>query len=126
MHALLATVRESLKPIESTVALLGELRGRGYTLYGLSNMSEPLFAHLQSRHDFFGLFDGIVVSAAVKLVKPDPAIYEHLRDRFEIDFAESVFIDDLPRNIESARRLGLAAIQFRSPEQVREELATLL
>ena len=126
MHALLAYVRESLTPIASSVALLGELRQRAYTLYGLSNMPEPVFAHLQSRHDFFGLFDGIVVSAAVRLVKPDPAIYEHLRDRFEIDFAESVFIDDLPRNIESARRLGLAAIQFRSPEQVREELATLL
>jgi putative hydrolase of the HAD superfamily len=126
MHALLAHVRESLKPIESMVALLGDLRERGYTLYGLSNMPESLFAHLQSRHDFFGLFDGIVVSAAVKLVKPDPAIYEHLRDRFAIDFAESVFIDDLPRNIESARRLGLTAIQFRNPEQVRQELAALL
>jgi putative hydrolase of the HAD superfamily len=126
MRALFAHVRESLTPIESTVALLGELSERGYTLYGLSNMSEPLFAHLQSRHDFFGLFDGIVVSAAVKLVKPDPAIYEHLRDHFAIDFAESVFIDDLPRNIESARRLGLAGIQFRNPAQVRQELAALL
>ena len=126
MLALFAHVRESLRPIESTVALLGELRERGYTLYGLSNMSESLFAHLQSRHDFFGLFDGIVVSGAVRLVKPDPAIYEHLRDRFAIDFAESVFIDDLPRNIETARRLGLAAIQFRSPEQVRQELAAIL
>ena len=126
MHALFAHVRESLTPIESMVALLGDLRERGYTLFGLSNMSESLFAHLQSRHDFFGLFDGIVVSAAVKLVKPDPAIYEHLRDRFAIDFAESVFVDDLPRNIESARRLGLAAIQFRDPEQVRRELTALL
>ena len=89
-------------------------------------MPEPVFAHLQSRHDFFGLFDGIVVSAAVRLVKPDPAIYEHLRDHFAIDFAESVFIDDLPRNVESARQLGLAAIQFRGTEQVRQELAALL
>lgn len=126
MHALFEHVRQSLTPIESTVELLGELRERGYALYGLSNMSESLFAHLQSQHEFFGLFDGIVVSGAVRLVKPEPAIYEHLRDRFAIDFAESVFIDDLPRNIESARRLGLAAIQFRNPEQVRQELAALL
>jgi putative hydrolase of the HAD superfamily len=119
-------VRASLKPIEPTVELLNELRGRGYTLYGLSNMSEPIFAHLEESHDFFKLFEGIVVSAAVKLVKPEPGIYEHLRDRFAIDFAESVFIDDLPRNVESARRLGLAAIQFEDTEQCRRELARLL
>jgi HAD superfamily hydrolase (TIGR01509 family) len=67
-----------------------------------------------------------VVSAAVKLVKPDPAIYEHLRERFKLDFAESVFIDDLARNVESARRAGLPAIQFQTTDQVRRELEPLL
>jgi putative hydrolase of the HAD superfamily len=120
-------VRAALTPIEPTVALLRELRGRaGLKLYGLSNMSEAIFAHLDERHDFFKLFDGIVVSAAVKLLKPEPAIYEHLRDRFDLDFAESVFIDDLERNVESARRVGLPAIRFESPEQVRRELEPLL
>jgi putative hydrolase of the HAD superfamily len=126
MSALFDRVRESLTPIEPTVALLAELRERGYRLYGLSNMSESIFAHLRSLHDFFGLFDGIVVSAAVKLVKPDPAIYEHLRERHGIDFGESVFIDDLPRNVESAERLGLPAIRFTTAEQVRGELEPLL
>lgn len=126
MEALFDHVRAALTPIEPTVVLLNELRERGYTLYGLSNMSEPIFAHLQSSYDFFKLFDGIVVSATVKLVKPEPAIYEHLRDRFALDFAESVFIDDLPRNVESARRLGLAAIQFESTAQARRELEALL
>ncbi len=126
LRALFDHVRAALKPIEPTVALLHELRERGFKLYGLSNMSAAVFAHLAERHEFFKLFDGIVVSAAVKLVKPEPAIYEHLRDRFELDFAESVFIDDLKRNVESARAVGLPAIQFLSSEQVRCELAALL
>ena len=126
LRALFDHVRAALVPIESTVALLRELRARGLKLYGLSNMSETVFAHLSGRHDFFGLFDGIVVSATVKLLKPEPAIYEHLRDRFKLDFAESVFIDDLARNVESARCVGLPAIQFTSTEQVRRELAPLL
>ena len=126
MDALFEHVRASLTPIEPTVALLGSLRERGFSLYGLSNMSETIFAHLERRHGFFKLFDGIVVSAACKLAKPDPAIYEHLRERFALDFAESLFIDDLPRNVESARRLGLAAILFESPDQCRRELAGLL
>jgi putative hydrolase of the HAD superfamily len=89
-------------------------------------MSASIFAYLEGRHEFFALFDGIVVSAAVKLVKPEPGIYEHLRERFALDFAESVFIDDLPRNVEAARRLGLPAIRFETTEQVRTELLPLL
>jgi putative hydrolase of the HAD superfamily len=126
LRALFDHVRAALTPIEPTVALLHELRGRGFKLYGLSNMSATIFAYLHGRHDFFGLFDGIVVSAAVKLLKPEPAIYEHLRDRFELDFAESVFIDDLARNVESARSVGLPAIQFTTTDQVRRDLAALL
>jgi putative hydrolase of the HAD superfamily len=127
LEALFRHVREALTPIEPTVALLRELRQRdGLKLYGLSNMSEAIFAYLDGRHDFFRLFDGIVVSAAVKLAKPDPAIYEHLRERFGLDFSESVFIDDLARNVESAQRAGLPAIQFVSTDQVRRELEPLL
>jgi putative hydrolase of the HAD superfamily len=127
LEALFAHVRAALTPIEPTVALLRELRQRkGLKLYGLSNMSEAIFAYLAGRHDFFKLFDGIVVSAAVKLLKPEPAIYTHLRDRFGIDFAESVFIDDMARNVESARSVGLPAIQFETTDQLRRELEPLL
>jgi len=126
MVALFDHVRVSLTPIEPTVALLTELHGRGYRLYGLSNMSASIFAYLKSLHAFFDLFHGIVVSADVKSVKPEPAIYEHLRSRFALDFGESVFIDDLPRNVESARALGLPAIRFESTAQVRRELEPLL
>jgi FMN phosphatase YigB (HAD superfamily) len=127
LRALFDHVRAALKPIEPTVALLRELRERaGLKLYGLSNMSEAIFAYLDGRHDFFKLFDGIVVSTAVKLLKPEAAIYEHLRDRFKLDFSETVFIDDLSRNVESARRAGLPAIRFETAEQVRRELESLL
>lgn len=123
---LFAHIREALVPIEATVALLHELRERGFNLYGLSNMSEPIFAHLSSRHGFFGLFHGIVVSGAVKLIKPEPGIYGELSKRYAVNFAESVFIDDLERNVEAARSLGLPAIQFATTEQVRRELEPLL
>jgi putative hydrolase of the HAD superfamily len=124
--SLFAHIREALVPIDATVALLHELHDRGFKLYGLSNMSEPIFAHLNARHRFFGLFQGIVVSAAVKFIKPEAGIYDELAKRFTVDFAESVFIDDLERNVEAARALGLRAIQFATTEQVRRELEPLL
>jgi FMN phosphatase YigB (HAD superfamily) len=126
LRALFDHLRSKLVPIESTVALLRELRGAGVRLYGLSNMSESIFAHLYARYEHFKLFDGIVVSGLVKLLKPEPAIYEHLRARFALDFRESVFIDDMERNVVSARRQGLPAIRFESTEQVRRELQPLL
>jgi putative hydrolase of the HAD superfamily len=126
LAALFDHVRVKLVPIEATVALLHELHAAGFKLYGLSNMSQTIFEYLYGRHEFFRLFHGIVVSAAVKLLKPEPGIYEHLRDRFSLDFGESVFIDDLERNVVGARRLGLPAIRFESTEQVRRELAPLL
>jgi HAD superfamily hydrolase (TIGR01509 family) len=119
-------LRAALVPIAPTVTLLEELRGRGYKLYGLSNMSASIFAHLTSRHSFFALFDGIVVSAAVKFLKPEPGIYEHLRDRHALDFAESVFLDDMPANVAAAQRLGLHAIRVETPEQARRDLTALL
>ena len=126
LRALFDHLRASLVPIAPTVALLAELRARGVRLYGLSNMSESIFAYLFGRHSFFEWFDGIVVSAAVKSLKPEPGIYEHLRERHALDFAESVFLDDLPRNVEAARRLGLPAFRFETAEQARRELAALL
>jgi putative hydrolase of the HAD superfamily len=119
-------LRAALTPIEPTVALLRELRDRGFRLYGLSNMSQRVFAHLSDQHDFFQLFDGIVVSAAVRFLKPEPEIYEHLRERFALDFGESVFLDDMPRNVEAARQLGLPAIRFETTAQARRELDPLL
>jgi HAD superfamily hydrolase (TIGR01509 family) len=91
----------------------------------LSNIAVPMFRHIE-RYDFFRSFDGIVVSGEVKLVKPDPAIFAHLAERFGIDLAESVFIDDLPANVESARRVGLAAIRFENAAQCARELERLL
>jgi putative hydrolase of the HAD superfamily len=126
LRSLFDHVRAALQPIEPTVALLRELRERGYRLYGLSNMSAAIFDYLSGRYEFFSLFDGIVVSAAVKLLKPEPDIYEHLRARFALDFAESVYVDDMPPNVEAAWRLGLPAIRFETTEQVRRELEPLL
>ena len=126
MAALFEHVRESLRPMPATVALLEDLRDRRLSLYALSNISEPMFRHIEARYEFFKLFHGIVISGAIKMVKPDAQIFEHLAQRFGLTLAESVFIDDLERNVASARRLGLAAIQFESPEQCARELDRLL
>ena len=62
------------------------------------------------------------MSGTVGLVKPDPAIYQLLIDRHDVDPRHSVFIDDSLHNVEAAAAHGFDAIQFLSPEQLATEL----
>jgi putative hydrolase of the HAD superfamily len=124
MRALMQHIKDSLTPLPDSIALLDELALRGVPLYGLSNMSAPIFALLQSRHAHWDRFRGIVVSGEVGLVKPDPEIFHHLARRYDLIPAETVFIDDHLPNIESAARLGFRTIHFADAEQCRRELDT--
>ena len=59
------------------------------------------------------------------MIKPDPEIFRRLLTRFELKAAQTVFIDDAPRNIAAAAALGLVAVRFESPEQLRGDLIDL-
>jgi len=125
-RALIHATRESLRPIEGTVRMLEELAAAGVHLYLLSNMPVSTFDFLVQQHKFFGHFKHLVISGAILLVKPEPAIYKHLVEQTGIVPAESVFIDDLLKNVIAARECGFQAIQFRDPASCREELRVYL
>lgn len=72
------------------------------------------------------VFDAVAFSAEVGLRKPDPRYYHWILSRLGAAPEEAVFIDDFPVNVEAARRIGLAAIRFYDPQQMRRELADLL
>jgi len=126
MRELMRHIKDSLTPLPDSVALLDELAQRGVPLYGLSNMSAPIFAHLRSRYDHWDRFRGMVISGEVGMVKPEPEIFHHIAERYGLVPAETVFIDDHLPNIESARRLGFRTIHFADAAQCRRELDTHL
>jgi putative hydrolase of the HAD superfamily len=124
--ALIRATRESLRPIPATVQLLDELAAASVNLYLLSNMPVSTFDYLVKRDSFFRHFKHLVISGAILMVKPEPAIYKHLVEKTGILPAESVFIDDLLKNVIAARECGLHAIQFRDTASCRAELRTYL
>ena len=126
MRALMQHIKDSLTPLPDSIALLDELAQRGVPLYGLSNMSAPIFALLKSRHEHWDRFRGIVISGEIGLVKPEPEIFHHLAQRYDLVPAETVFIDDHLPNIECARRLGFRTIHFADAQRCRRELDTHL
>lgn len=60
------------------------------------------------------------------IAKPDPKIYKMVIEKLGIAPEEMVFVDDLSRNIEAARKLGMHAIHFQKRDEVIAELQKLL
>lgn len=80
-------------------------------------------AQLKARPEFEGLFDHVLSSCDLGLIKPDPVIYRALVERLGARPHEVVFVDDLAGHVEAARTFGLSAIRFETTDQVLAELA---
>ncbi len=123
---LMALSLESLDAIQPTVDLLRELKAQGYRIYCLSNMPLEHYEILKGTLDFWSDFDGVVISSQAGLSKPDPAIYRHLLDEFQLDPATCLFLDDYQGNVDAARKLGIHALLYRGADDCRRQLPALL
>jgi 2-haloacid dehalogenase len=113
-------------PIEGTVEVFRHLKESGkFKIYALTNWSAELFPIALERYDFLHWFDGRVVSGEEKMRKPHPDFYNLLIKRFNVNPAETVFIDDNLRNVKAAEELGITCIHFQTPRQLKEELKKL-
>ncbi len=108
--------------IDETVAILRELKSKGETLYALTNWSGETFPIAEARYDFLQWFDGILVSGVEKLVKPDPAIFQLLLNRYDLQAQDCLFIDDSKTNIEAAAGIGFETHHFKSAAGLRQDL----
>jgi 2-haloacid dehalogenase len=109
--------------LDGTVEILRALTDQRVLCYALSNMEPDAFAIRRDRFEFMKWFDGHVISGLEGVAKPDREIFELLLERYRLDPRSTVFIDDVPRNVETARELGLLAIRFTSPGELRTALA---
>ena len=111
-----------LVPVDGMAELVGELKAMGFGIYLLSNASSRLHEYFHripgSEH-----FDGKVVSADFKLLKPQAQIYHTLYSQFRLNPEECVFIDDVPANIDGAMMTGMQGLVFYGDiTRLRKEL----
>lgn len=104
--------------------LLHRLKGH-YKLAVLSNAPPRLTQWLQD-WDILDLFDVVVCSGDVGLVKPDPAIFQLTLARLGVAPDQAIFIDDSPGHVAAARVLGLQGIHFTTAEALACDLDRLL
>ena len=117
-------VRASLIDIPESVKLIRQMHDAQIPMYVLSNMSQENADMLKQR-EYFQCFDGVMISAEEKLIKPDPALFERVLNKYALNAGDLYFIDDSQPNIDTARSLGFKARQFhRSSDcyrQIRKE-----
>jgi 2-haloacid dehalogenase len=111
--------------IAGTVAVVEALRARGRRLYALTNFSTETFPQARARCPSLALFEDVIVSGEVGLVKPDPRIFALAVERCRIDPARTVFVDDIPANVVAAQAHGFHALQFTTSEGLGEALRAL-
>lgn len=115
-----------LGEVEGMRDLLTQLKQKGYKLYGLSNWCSKVYLTMKQYDQIFGLLDGFVISSDERLIKPNPAIYQRLFEKYNLKPEECVFADDKIENIAGSENVGMKAILFKNAKQYEEELMKLL
>lgn len=95
-----------MPPFEKMCSLVKKLKENGYGIYLLSNASSD-FHERRSGIPALQYFDGVIISADYKLLKPEKEIYETLYKKFSLKAEECFFIDDVQKNIDGARATGM-------------------
>lgn len=111
VHQLVSLWDEPMLPVAGMAELVEELKSNGYGIYLLSNAS--IRQHIYwPRIPGWQFFDGKVISADEKVMKPHPDYYRIALERFSLKPEECFFIDDVPANIEGARYCGIPGAVF--------------
>lgn len=120
------TLAASQQPVSSMIRMVQAFKAAGYQLFVLSNWDEHSFEIVRtSNPKIFDLFDGIMISGQEKMAKPNPEFFQKLLNKYNINPATTIFIDDEPNNIATARALGITSIQCDKPSYVTQELINL-
>ena len=109
---------EIMFPLDENVRLLPALKKRGFSLYYLSNFPLDIFEEIRNDYFFFRYFDGGIISAEVKLSKPDVRIFSFILDKYSLNPEECVYIDDIEENVKSAETLKIKGLTTFGSENI--------
>lgn len=112
-------------PIDGSAELVTELKELGLRLYGLTNWQAETFHSAEPAAPAIGLMDDVIVSGREGMAKPDRRMFELVVERFGVDPARAVFVDDKVVNVDAARGVGFHGIVFTHTAALRRELRAL-
>ena len=107
------------------LTLASEVKARGFRIAVLTNIIEPVY-NIIRRAGYYDLFDEVIASCKVGLVKPQKEIYKLALGRLGATARQSIFIDDKRSNIETANMMGFKTILAQNPNQIIHDLEKLV
>lgn len=111
-----------MEPVENAPEFYAFVKEKGYRTFVLSNACNRFYRYFPKHYDLDS-FDGIVVSSDVKMIKPNPAIYEYILKKYDLKAEECLFIDDVKANVEAAEAVGIKGFVFKNNyEELRDVL----
>jgi 2-haloacid dehalogenase len=111
--------------LPATVDVVRELQAAGIRLLALTNYPAEKFAAARADFVVLAAFEGIVVSGEEGIAKPDREIFDRLIERYGVDPARTVYVDDRAEHVETARQLGMAGVVYTGAAELRDDLAQL-
>jgi len=109
---------------EPMLAWAQSLQRAGILTAILSNMGPEVLRTMRQEFAWLAGFNQLTWSCELAIAKPDPAIYHLTCDKLGVQPGDALFLDDKIENVQAAEQLGLQAIQFRSVDQLRNDLAS--
>ena len=111
-HRLIFAWDDPIEPIAGIEQLIRDCKAAGMGVYLLSNASvrQPEYWNRVPGHE---LFDGVEVSAFLRMVKPDPRIFQYVLDKYHLNAGECLFVDDSMPNVTGAESVGMHGHHFR-------------
>ncbi|MEO0414313.1 MAG: HAD family phosphatase [Verrucomicrobiota bacterium] len=94
------------------VDLIESEKALGTPLYLLSNTNGIHVPFLFDQYPVFRLFNDAIYSHEVGCMKPDDSIYEITLEKLKIDPSRTIYIDDLPENIDAGKKHGFVGIRY--------------
>lgn len=118
-------VRQNFRELEGVRSQIIDLRRRGYRLGLLSNHVREWIDHLERQFQFQQLFDDVVYSYQLGQLKPERSVYHLALRRLRADPEKTLVVDDMTKNLLSARELGCQVLQFITAHQLANDLRRL-
>jgi HAD superfamily hydrolase (TIGR01509 family) len=119
--ALVGSFTAAYRFLDGIEPLLRELRGAGVRPHLLSNYPE-WWRRIEAKLALSRFAEWSFVSCETRLRKPDPEAYLHAARTLERSPGECLFVDDRPRNVEAAARLGFRTVRFEGAGALRDAL----
>jgi putative hydrolase of the HAD superfamily len=101
------------------IEFMAELK-KSYKLGLLTNSSDNTRKYIEQA-ELDKLFDEMVFSHEVGMIKPDRKIYEYALKKLAVKPEQVVFIDDKPENVAAAKKLGIRGIIFKSTKKLKQD-----